>query len=148
MSSSQGTTHRLNGGLLRRISSPVHSTNSITSRVCPACSGHSREHRFALLASVPVKENDDPQVLILLRAIKNHDWHTVLAFQDWEGGSDNYELYGIRGENHPVVLVTVWDPFELFYNERIVDTEVLDETESNKLLALAGDTWKSASEIA
>ena len=146
MSSSQSTTHQLKGGLRRRISSLMHS-NSITSRVCPACNGHLGDHRFAVLASVPIKENDDPQVLILLRAIKNHDWRTVLAFQDWEGGYDNYELYGIRGENHPVVLVTVWDPFELFYNERIVDTEVLDETESNKLLALAGDTWKSPSEI-
>jgi hypothetical protein len=113
---------------------------------CPACGGNLGDHHFALLASVPVKENDDPQVLTLLRAIKNRDWLTVLAFQDWEGGYDDYELYGIRGENHPVVLVTVWDPFELFYNERIVDTEVLDEIESHKLLTLAGHKWKSPSQ--
>lgn len=116
-------------------------------KVCPACGGHLEDHRFALFASVPVKENDDPQVLTFMRAIKSYEWRTVLAFQNWDGGYDNYELYGIRAENHPVVLVTVWDPFELFYNERIVDTEVLDEIQSNELLALAGDQWKSSSEI-
>ena len=106
------------------------------------------DHRFSLLASVPVKQNDDPQVVTFLKAIKNRDWPGVLSFQQWEGGYDDYELYGIRAEYHPVVLVTVWDPFELFYNERIVEIEALNEVDSKELLILAGGKeWKSSAEI-
>src|SRR5687768_17757973 len=98
--------------------------------VCPACGRRLGDHQFSLLASVPVKQNDDPQVMTFLKAIKNHDWPGVLSFQQWEGGYDDYELYGIRAEDHPVVLVTVLDPFELFYSERIVETEALNEVDS------------------
>ena len=117
-------------------------------KACPACGGQLEDHRFSLLASAPVKVNDDPQVLTLLKAIKNHDWSIVFFFQDWEGTYDNYELYGIRGENHPLVLVTVWDPVELFHSESVVDTDTLDELQSNELLRLAGIKWKPYSEIA
>lgn len=55
---------------------------------------------------------------------------------------------GIRAEDYPVVLVTVWDPFELFYNERIIETEVLNEVDSSELLTLArGKEWKTSAEI-
>jgi len=116
--------------------------------VCPGCSRKWGGHLFSMLASVPLKENDDPQVITFLRAIKNHHWKSVLAFQEWEGGYDNYELFGIRSEDHPMVLVTVRDPFELFYTDRIVETEVLNEIDSREILSLAEDKeWKSSSEI-
>lgn len=116
--------------------------------VCPACGRHLGDHQFSLFASVPVKQNDDPRVMNFLQAIKNHDWAGVLSFQEWEGGYDDYELYGIRAEDHPMVLITVWDPFELFYNERIVETEALNEVDSGELLILAeGKEWKSSAEI-
>ena len=88
------------------------------------------------------------QVRNFLTAIKNHDWPGVLSFQQWQGGYDDYELYGIRAEDHPVVLVTGWDPFELFYSERIVETEALNEVDSRELLTLArGKEWKTSAEI-
>lgn len=47
-----------------------------------------------------------------------------------------------------MVLVTIWDPFELFYNERIIETEVLNEVDSSELLILAsGKEWKTSAEI-
>lgn len=115
---------------------------------CPACGRQFGDHQFSLLASVPVKQNDDPRVRSFLNAIENHDWPGVLSFQQWEGGHDDYELYGIRAKDHPVVLVTIWDPFELFYNERIIETEVLNEVDSSELLTLArGKEWKTSAEI-
>jgi hypothetical protein len=100
-----------------------------------------------MLASVPLREDDDPQVMTFLRAIKNRHWKSALAFQEWEGGYDNYELYGIRSADHPMVLVTVRDPFELFHTDSIVETEVLNEIESRELLTLAADKeWKSSAE--
>jgi hypothetical protein len=89
-----------------------------------------------MLASIPLKDAGDPLAKTFQNAVRNHDWNRVLAFQEWDGGYDNYELYGIRSTDHPLVLVIVWDPLELFYNEKIVDTEILNETDSRELLSL------------
>lgn len=116
--------------------------------VCPACHQAFADHSIAMIASFPVKTDSDPRAAAVLEAIKNRDWGVVLAFTDWEGGVDDYELYAIRAASHPVVLVTVWDPVELFFTDRVVKTEILDETASAELLALTTTkTWHSPSTI-
>src|SRR5688572_29552405 len=118
-------------------------------KLCPACGRDLGDHLFSFLASTPVKVNEDPRAVSFLRSIKDHNWREVMSFQQWEGGYDDYELYGIRAEDHPLVLVTVWNPFELFYNEKTVDIEVLNETDSREVLALAGNKeWNPVRDVA
>lgn len=101
-----------------------------------------------MLASTPIKANSDDSSRAFLQAIKNHDWANVLGFQDWEGGFDDYELYAIRAAAHPLVLVTVLDPVELFFNEKVIDTEILNKTDSDELLSFAAKKkWHSPSDI-
>lgn len=86
--------------------------------------------------------------MVFLQAIKNHDWEKVLGFQEWQGGFDDYELYAIRAAIHPLVLITVLDPVELSFTERVIDTEILNKTDSDELLSLAAKKkWQFPSDI-
>ena len=104
---------------------------------CPGCRRTFDDHQILMLASAPIGANSDNCATVFLKAIKNHDWANVLSFQEWQGGSDNYELYAIRSTGHPLVLVTVLDPVELFFDDRVIETEMLKKSDSDELLSMA-----------
>ena len=112
---------------------------------CPNCGRELTGHLYSLLASDVIDRKEGQQRLIeFFESLKSHDWRKLLTFQQWEGVSDNVELFGILCGPDSVVLVVIRRPFELYDNDEILAIEALGEVDSKSLLGLVKDkNWKT-----
>jgi hypothetical protein len=102
---------------------------------CPFCGRAMLGHSNSLLASVVINHKDPRRLHEFFEAMKSHRWAEMLAFQEWEGGQDDLELYGLRCQYDRVNLVIVRSPVELYDNDEIIGIEALSEEVSQDLLA-------------
>ena len=111
---------------------------------CPICKRELSGHSYSLLASEVVDRKSGQESLItFFESLKNRDWKRLLKAGNWEGLSDNVELYGIVCGG-AVVLVVIRSPFELYDDDEILLVETVAEEDSRLLLGLAKDkTWKT-----
>ncbi len=111
---------------------------------CPGCGDTIADHSVSLLASMVIDREDKRRLHAFFDALKCRRWTELLASQDWEGGEDDVELYGIRCKSDRVTLVVVRSPFELLASDEIIGVEVLTKEESRDLLALVEqEKWKA-----
>jgi hypothetical protein len=96
-------------------------------------------HTYSRVASLIVAKGSQDRVQRFLESLKNHDWGTLRAFNEWSAQSDDLVAHVIRCPNGRGVLVAVLDPAELYANPHILAKRALDEKEIQHLIDLLGD---------
>jgi hypothetical protein len=98
---------------------------------CAHCGAALSGHEYALLAA-EVLSDDSESSAVFFRAVEEHDWMTLRAYQRWEGGSDDAELYAVRCADK-VSVVVLKTYFELAMPARVLHSEPLSAEEGSKL---------------
>ncbi|MBI3845901.1 MAG: hypothetical protein HY292_14805 [Planctomycetes bacterium] len=108
---------------------------------CPACGGPFGGHEYALFASGVCGR---PSATMLADALEKDDWPRVVKCHDWEGSENNAEVFAVRCANGGMVVLVVFDPFDLFLNAETIELKVLSHSEGHDLDQLIDRAkWKS-----
>jgi hypothetical protein len=110
-------------------------------RSCVACGGDLSGHSFWRLASAIIDSEDRGDELATL--IKDRQWNRAVQFQDWRGDRNEREYYAIRCPNRTEIsLVTIVSTADMWSDDYVESTEVLDPESSRALADLVGDRWQ------
>jgi len=111
---------------------------ALLNSACPACSNNFSGHTFALIATKKLQEpRPDPKVLEFFQTLIDREWIKLQSYQEWEGLSNNVEVYLIRCDTDKGAVVTLDEPFELLLGGgKVISREVLD-----------GEEWEKASSV-
>lgn len=109
---------------------------------CPICDQDFEDHSLTLLSVTPADKGE--AVTALVDKVKNHQWAAAREIREFDPAQDDIEIYVLRCAGSRLAVVTVEDPFELYHNPTILDYEVLDEVQSDKLREVLGEAqWWS-----
>lgn len=109
---------------------------------CPICDQEFVDHYFTLLGVIPAGQVE--AVKDLINKVKNHQWLAAKEVQKFEPSEDALEVHVLRCAGGRLAAVIIEDPFELYFNPRVVEYEVLDDAQSQDLKAVVGEArWRS-----
>jgi hypothetical protein len=110
---------------------------------CPGCNKDLSGHKFVRFASCPIRSDNKPETLDLMKKFKAHDWKAVSEYQQFEGGNDALIAYVISCPSEKGLLVLTNDPVELYSGERMVGYETLSSDETGVVSSLINqDRWE------
>lgn len=110
---------------------------------CRACGKTLDSHSWWRLASAVLRE-DSNAAESLAALVAAREWEQAARIRQWEGSRDEREYYLVRCPNTKTLsLVTVASLAEMYFDDYVEASEILDERDSSVLTAIAGDRWRS-----
>jgi hypothetical protein len=109
---------------------------------CPACNGSYTGHQRLLLASV-ILDSDARRTGELASLIRAHQWEQAMQIREWKGDRDEREYHIVRcPKSTQLSMITLISLWELWADDYVEATQVLDDESTKALLRLAGDRWE------
>ena len=109
---------------------------------CPACNGSFSGHQRWLLASV-ILNSDTCRAHELGSLIAGHQWERAMQIKEWKGDRDEREYHIVHcPKSTQLSMVTLISPWELWADDYVEATEVLDDESTKALLRLADNRWE------
>jgi hypothetical protein len=95
--------------------------------VCGVCKSAAEGHLFKSMASTPIREGQPDRPQALLHAIKQHDWTTMLSFNEWEGTLASVDAIGLKCPSGRCSVVALLSPYELSEPYVLLHQEVVSD---------------------
>src|SRR4051794_35537265 len=102
-------------------------------KACSQCHSSLHSHKYALLATVPVRNEQKQELVKFFDAVKNHKWTELRSYQEWLGSSDNAELYALRCREHEMSIAVIKTAFEVFQSATLLYIEPLNSQDAKLL---------------
>lgn len=95
---------------------------------CPACQQGFTEHQIAQFTATTTE--NQARLEEYIEALKQRDWQKARAYENWDLTKDLLCAQVINCPTGKGVLLLIDDPYELFFNARLMSSEVLSPEES------------------
>src|SRR5436190_645569 len=111
-------------------------------KVCPICEGDFQDHYYALLAVTPAI--DVEQVNDLVHKVTGHQWEDAIQISEFDRFQDAILALVLRCPSRRRAIVVLSDPYDPYLNPSVLETEVLDNLESERLESVMAEVqWRS-----
>ncbi len=108
---------------------------------CNQCPKSLAEHDWAGFASIVANEQNKGRLTDFFNKVKEHDWHSVAKFQDYDATQNDMLVFAVRCVSGGFVFV-VRSPFELWEDDELYLREAVTSDEMLSIESLiASDSW-------
>lgn len=105
-------------------------------KVCPACDMKFRHHQFARIAITIMANNNKSRIDEFLQTIKDKDWKKTLTFDEFDELENALVFQVIKCPSEKAVWLLAVEPYSLDEPYEVIEYEVLDLTETQRLLSI------------
>jgi len=93
------------------------------------CEAATDSHKFAVLGTTVIGDQEKPRVTQFFGHVKRHEWKELNQFKDWRNDRDNLVAYFIGCPNGGGMVVAVRSPFELYESDEVYSQEAITPQE-------------------
>jgi hypothetical protein len=102
---------------------------------CPMCKRETDHHRFVLIATTIIGEQEKHRVTELISHVRMHHWDALCSFKEWKADRDNAVVYAISGPHDGGVVILIRSRYELYAPDEVFVQEMVT---ADELAAISG----------